>query len=68
MSGSFPGFSRDKDETIDATGFGTGTQLGRNIGVTLNIYVYSTPADRQVLVAIFFIVRNKSFPGLSYHL
>jgi hypothetical protein len=37
MSGSIPGFSRDKDETIDATAFGTGTQLGQNIGVTLNI-------------------------------
>ena len=38
MSGSIPGGSRDKDETIDATAFGTGTQLGQNIGVTLNIY------------------------------
>jgi hypothetical protein len=47
---SLPGFARDKDETIDATAFGTGTQLGRNIGVTLNIYQFSTPADRQVLV------------------
>ena len=37
MSGSLPGFSRDKDETIDATAFGTGTQLGQNVGVTLNI-------------------------------
>jgi hypothetical protein len=35
---SLPGFARDKNETIDATAFGTGTQLGQNIGVTLNIY------------------------------
>jgi hypothetical protein len=53
MSGSIPGFSRDKDETIDATAFGTGTQLGQNIGVTLNIYQFSTPADRQVLVQAY---------------
>ena len=53
MSGGIPGFSRDKDETIDATAFGTGTQLGQNIGVTLNIYQFSTPADRQVLVQAY---------------
>lgn len=46
-------FSRDKNETIDATAFGTGTQLGANIGVTLNIYEFSTPADRQILVQAF---------------
>ena len=33
-----PGFARDKAETIDAQAFGTGTQMGQNIGVTLNIY------------------------------
>ena len=32
---------------------GTGTQLGQNIGVTLNIYQFSTPADRQILVDAF---------------
>jgi hypothetical protein len=53
MSGSIAAFSRDKDETIDATAFGTGTQLGQNIGVTLNIYQFSTPADRQVLVQAY---------------
>ncbi len=53
MSGSIPGFARDKDETIDVTAFGTGTQLGQNIGVTLNIYQFSTPADRQVLVQAY---------------
>ena len=50
---SLPGFARDKDETIDATAFGTGTQLGPNIGVTLNIYQFSTPADKPVLVQAY---------------
>ena len=44
---SIAGFARDKNETIDATAWGTSTQLGRNIGVTLIIYEYSTPADRE---------------------
>ncbi|HEY6304547.1 MAG TPA: hypothetical protein VIX14_15930 [Terriglobales bacterium] len=47
-------FSRGpRSETIEATAFGTGTQLGANIGVTLNIYDFSTPADRQILVQAF---------------
>ena len=50
MTVSLPGMAREKTETIDATAFGTGTQLGRNIGVTLNIYEFSTPADKQTLV------------------
>jgi hypothetical protein len=48
-----PGFARDKYETIEAQAFGTGTQMGRNIGITLNIYEFSTPADRAVLVQAF---------------
>ena len=48
-----PGFSRDKNETIDATAFGTSTQLGRNFSVTLVIYQYSTPQDRDILVEAF---------------
>jgi hypothetical protein len=51
--GSVLGYSRDKDETIEATAFGTGTQLGQNIGVTLIIYEYSTPADKDVLLQAF---------------
>ncbi len=50
---AIPGFPRDKNETIDATAWGTSTQLGRNIGVTLIIYQYSTPEDRQILVEAF---------------
>ena len=47
------GFARDKDETIDATAYGTSTQLGRNIGVTVIIYEWSTQDDRQILVDAF---------------
>jgi len=56
---SVPGFSRDKNETIDATAFGTSTQLGRTIGVTLIIYQYSTPEDKQILVDAFQKGSNK---------
>jgi hypothetical protein len=47
------GFARDKYETIEAQAFGTGTQMGQNIGITLNIYEFSTPADRVTLVQAF---------------
>ncbi len=50
MIGVLPGLARDKYETIDAQAMGTGTQLGQNIGVTLNIYEFSTPADRTNLL------------------
>ena len=53
MIGTLPGFARDKYETIDAQAFGTGTQMGQNIGVTLNIYEFSTPADRVILLQSF---------------
>src|ERR1700744_1368922 len=53
MANSLPGFARDKYETIEAQAMGTGTQMGANIGVTLNIYEFSTPADRQVLVQAY---------------
>ncbi len=45
--------AREKYETIDATAWGTSTQLGQNIGITLTIYEYSTPADKQILVDAF---------------
>jgi hypothetical protein len=48
-----PSFARDKYETIDAQAYGTGTQEGRSIGVTLNIYEFSTPAERQILVEAY---------------
>ncbi len=48
-----PGFSREKNETIDATAWGTSTQLGKNVGITIIIYQYSTPADEDILVDAF---------------
>lgn len=53
LLGSNPAYSREKYETIEAQAFGTGTQLGANIGVSLIIYEYSTPADRVILVQAF---------------
>ena len=51
--GSVPGLARDKYETIDATAWGTSTQTGRNIGITIIIYEYSTPEDQDVLLQAF---------------
>jgi hypothetical protein len=48
-----PVSARDKYETIDAQAFGTGSQMGQNIGITLNIYEFSTPADRQLLLQAY---------------
>ena len=59
---ALPVIAREKSETIDATAFGTGTQLGQNIGVTLNIYEYSTPADRQTLIQAY---EKGQTPGLA---
>ena len=42
-----------KSETIEASAMGTGTQLGQMIGVTLDIYQFSTAEDRQILVEAF---------------
>jgi len=50
---SSPAFSRDKYETIEAQAMGTGTQLGANIGVTLNIYEFSTPAEKVTLIQAY---------------
>jgi hypothetical protein len=50
---SLPVFAREKYETIDATAYGTSTQLGSNVGVTVIIYEFSTPEDRQILVDAF---------------
>lgn len=47
-------FSRGpKPETIEASAFGTGTQMGHVIGVSLEIYDFSTPEDRQLLIEAF---------------
>jgi hypothetical protein len=44
---------RGSVETIDATAFGTSTQLGRNFGVKVIIYEFSDPEDRDILVQAF---------------
>jgi hypothetical protein len=46
-------FRHDKYETIEATARGTSTQMGQQAGVSLEIYEYSTPDDRQMLVQAF---------------
>src|SRR6202162_2107096 len=43
----------NKPETIEATAMGTSTQMGSEFGLTLDIYDYSTRADRQMLVQAF---------------
>lgn len=53
--GSLPFFSREhvKNETIEASAMGTSTQLGEVVGVSVEIYDFSTPEDRQVLIQAF---------------
>lgn len=59
MIGGVPGFARDKNETIDATAFGTNSQMGQNFGVTVIIYEFSTPEDKQLLVDAYEKGQNK---------
>jgi len=54
MIACVPGFGqRGSTETIDATAFGTSTQMGRNFGVKILIYEFSSPDDRDILVQAF---------------
>lgn len=54
MLASLPGFGqREKPETIDATAFGTSTQMGRNFNVKIIIQELSSPEDRDILVRAF---------------
>jgi hypothetical protein len=54
MIASVLGFGqRGSTETIDATAFGTSTQMGRNFGVKIIIYEFSSPEDRDILVQAF---------------
>jgi hypothetical protein len=54
-SGVTRGFSqgREKSETIEASSMGTGTQMGQMFGITVILYEYSTPEDRQILMQAF---------------
>ena len=53
LVGSTPGFSADNIGTIQATAMGTSTQLGKTVGITVNIYEYSTMEDRDILIEAF---------------
>jgi hypothetical protein len=54
LTASVLGFGQRRGtETIDATAFGTSTQMGRNFGVKIIIYEFSSPEDREVLVQAF---------------
>jgi hypothetical protein len=54
MIASVPGFGQQgKPETIDATAFGTSTQMGSNFSVKIIINEFSTPEDRDILVRAF---------------
>src|SRR6202041_1552687 len=53
ISGAYGFGQRPEVETIDATAFGTSTQLGRNVGVKIIIYEFSSPEDRDILVQSF---------------
>jgi hypothetical protein len=53
LVGSHSGFAYDQVERIDATAYGTSTQLGHMVHVQLAIDHYSSPEDRQILVDAF---------------
>jgi hypothetical protein len=53
-------FSRGpKSERIEATAFGAGLQAGQVVGITLEIYEYSTQEDRRILVEAFSKAKNQ---------
>jgi hypothetical protein len=53
IMGSTFALAANKPETIEATAMGTSTQMASEFGITLDIYDYSTRADRQMLVQAF---------------
>ncbi len=55
MLAVLPAFSArgPKSETVEATAFGTGSQMGQMIGVSIEIYEFSTPEDKQMLGEAF---------------
>jgi hypothetical protein len=52
---AFPAHSAKgvKNETIEASAMGTGTQMGQMISISMEIYDYSTPEDKQNLLQAF---------------
>jgi hypothetical protein len=63
VSAVFPAFSQKpkkvKNETIEASAMGTGSQMGQVISISMEIYDYSTPEDKQVLVQAFSTGQNQ---------
>jgi hypothetical protein len=59
IMGSTLALAADKPETIEATAMGTSTQMASEFGITLDIYDYSTRADRQMLVQAFAKGKNE---------
>ncbi|HEY6412333.1 MAG TPA: hypothetical protein VIX42_01515 [Edaphobacter sp.] len=53
------GLAREKYETIEAQAFGTGTQMGQNIGIRVTIYEFSPPENKQALVDAFMKGQNQ---------
>jgi hypothetical protein len=52
-------FAAEAKEVIDATAYGTSTQMGKNVSIKLLIYDYSTPQDKQVLTDAFLTGQNQ---------
>jgi len=61
LAAAFPALSARgvKDETIEATAMGTSTQMGAMVGISVEIYDYSTPADKQTLAQAFATGQNQ---------
>jgi hypothetical protein len=59
IMGSTLALAANKPETIEATAMGTSTQMASEFGITLDIYDYSTRADRQMLVQAFAKGKNE---------
>ncbi|HET6142316.1 MAG TPA: hypothetical protein VFE02_02325 [Candidatus Acidoferrales bacterium] len=59
--GNTTAFSQDrsKPETIDATAMGTEAQMGKEFSITLTIYEYSPPADKQILTEAFQVGKDQ---------
>jgi hypothetical protein len=58
------GFARAKYETIDAQAYGTSTQMGKTMRVSLIVYQYSTPDDQKILIESF---KKHRMTGWSTH-
>jgi hypothetical protein len=61
LAAAFPALPANgvKSETLEATAMGTSTQMGQMVGISVEIYEYSTPADKQVLVQAFATGQNQ---------